>query len=118
MLIGASCPIEDDFTCPPLLLVLESAADDARVRCCGELDMATTAQLEDQVQHLVASGCSSVTLDLGSLTFFDCSGLRMLMRLKLEAELEGWGLTLLYGEGPVRRLIELTDTSTWFAEAA
>ena len=118
MLIGTSGPTTDDFQSPPLLLVLESAADSARVRCSGELDMATAEQLEDQVHHLVASGCTGVTLDLDPLTFFDCSGLRLLMRLKLDAEIEGWSLTLLYGEGVVSRLIELTETSTWFAEAA
>jgi anti-anti-sigma factor len=104
---------------PALLLVLEPAPDHAvRVRCSGELDLATTDHLETQVRRLVASGCNAVSLDLRGLGFFDCSGLRLLMRLKLDAATDGWSLGLVYGDGPVRRLLELTDTGAWFTEAA
>jgi anti-anti-sigma factor len=108
-------PTIEDFQWPPLLIVLESAPDSTRMRCRGELDLATVDQLEREVRRVVASGCSVVALDLRDLSFFDCSGLRLLMRLKHDAATEGWTLSLRYGSGPVARLLELTRTQDQLA---
>ena len=116
--MGASTrPEVDGFQGGPLLLALESAAQSTRVYCSGELDLATVEQLERDVSRVVASGCSAVTLDLRGLTFFDCSGLRLLTRLRLDAAIDGWTLRVAYAGGPVGRVLELTDTQDWLAEA-
>ena len=110
-------PTVEDYGSPPLLLMLEPAAESTRVRCNGELDLATVDQLECEVRRIVASGCSAVTLDLRDLGFFDCSGLRLLQRLKHDAATQGWTLSLVYGGGLVGRLLELTHTQDEFAES-
>jgi anti-anti-sigma factor len=100
------------------LVVLEPAAEGMCVRCRGELDLATVDQLEREVRRVVASGCRAVTLDLRELGIFDCSGLRLLMRLKHDAAIEGWTLNVRHAGGMVGRLLELTYTEDWLAGCA
>jgi anti-sigma B factor antagonist len=79
-----------------------------RVRPVGELDLATVAGLEQELERVRASGATSVVLDLRSLTFMDSTGLSMTLRWALEASRDGFDFSLVRGEGAVRRLFELT----------
>jgi anti-anti-sigma factor len=49
-----------------------------------------------------------VTVDLRGLTFIDSTGLRLLIRLDQRARTDGCTLTLVDGEGPAHRLLQLT----------
>lgn len=82
--------------------------DHVVVVAAGELDLATADVLETEVAELFERGVTAVTVDLRRLTFMDSSGLRLLIRLDERARTDGCAFALRDGEGPVRRLLELT----------
>lgn len=74
----------------------------------GELDLATAATLEGELQAAEASGAHTVVLDLSGLTFMDSTGLRTI--LVAERRLTGAGRRLCLVRGPraVDRVFTLT----------
>jgi anti-sigma B factor antagonist len=64
------------------------------VAIAGELDLSTVPELAARLQALREQRHTTVTLDLGDLTFMDSSGLRLLIELDGQAKQEGWQLTL------------------------
>lgn len=81
------------------------------VALSGELDLASTAHLDQHLTQILASG-DAVELDLSGLTFIDSTGLGLLVRRSLSAR-DGNKLKILHTElsDQVRRLIELTNTA-------
>jgi len=71
----------------------------------GELDLSTLGELEAALPEL--SPQDRLVLDLRPLAFMDSSGIRLVMRLDVEARSRGWTLTLVSRAGAVRRLLEL-----------
>jgi len=96
-----------------------SRSDGARtvVEAHGELDLATVPAVEGEVQELRARGARRIVLDLREVTFMDSSGLSLLLRLDAEARSNGLTFAIVEGEGPVRRLLELTDLADGFRHA-
>ena len=80
----------------------------------GELDLGTVPAVEREVQELRARGVTQVVLDLRELTFIDSSGLSLLLRLDAEARANGFSFAITEGDGPVRRLLQLTDLADGF----
>lgn len=80
----------------------------------GELDLATAPRAEQWVRALYERGFTSVALDLRDLTFVDSSGLKLLLDLHDLAAAEDFRFALVDGEGPIRRLLELTALSDHF----
>jgi anti-sigma B factor antagonist len=72
----------------------QSEGENLTLSVDGELDLSTVPLLE---QHIDAIGQSptTLTLDLGGLTFMDSSGLRLLIELNERAKSEAWKLSLL-----------------------
>jgi anti-anti-sigma factor len=81
--------------------------DDARCRLyvAGEIDMATAAQLKDELtKGLEAWGRAEI--DLAGVSFIDCSGLRIL--ISAASTLRGKAtIRLMCVSQPVRRVLEL-----------
>lgn len=72
----------------------------------GELDLATVGLLEQHLEEVLSGGARSVVVDLTGLTFMDSNGLRLL--LEFRNRLPDGRLVVAAGNGPVRRLFELT----------
>ncbi|HEV7774196.1 MAG TPA: STAS domain-containing protein [Conexibacter sp.] len=62
-------------------------------------------------------GFATIVLDLRQLTFMDSTGLRLLLRLDAESRSDGFRFAIVDGEGPVRRLLELTQFDRQFRRA-
>jgi anti-sigma B factor antagonist len=111
-------PVAEPAPSQPLLHVVALEPSPGRgravVRCVGELDIATAADLEQKIRQLTDRGITSIAIDLRQLTFIDCSGLRLLTTLKNQADEHGRTIDVLYSDGPVSRLIELTRLSSRF----
>jgi anti-anti-sigma factor len=86
----------------------EFEADACRLTVIGELDIATTPQLEEAAHATIARGVIDVTVDLRQVTFMDSSGLRALIVLNDRASTEGWALGLLRPAGPPLAILALT----------
>jgi len=85
--------------------------DHMTLRCSGELDLETAARLESHARRALDRRCGTVTLDLRELTFMDCRGLAVLLELELLALEGGWMFSVSHPDGPVRRLLELTEVA-------
>jgi anti-anti-sigma factor len=71
----------------------------------GELDLATTAELEATLPEPAAG--DTVVLDLRELSFIDSSGIHAIMRLDVAARAQGWSLVAVRGRPAVQRVLDL-----------
>jgi anti-sigma B factor antagonist len=76
------------------------------LRLFGELDVSSSAALEDEL-HRVSSS-SLIVLDLRELEFIDSTGLGVLVKTHQRMRDEGDQLAVIEGNGQVKRLLELT----------
>lgn len=91
--------------------------DDHRgvVRPHGELDVATVPAVERAALDVWSDGADALVLDLSAVTFFDSSGLQLLIRLKsLADDVAPRRLALADCSEPVRRVLELTRLADRF----
>ncbi|WP_409330785.1 STAS domain-containing protein [Trujillonella humicola] len=81
------------------------------LRVRGELDIATAPQLGSAVADVLASGATSLVVDLGDTTFLDSSGARQLIRTAKHCGDVGVGLQVVCpaGNRPVRLVIDLLE---------
>jgi anti-anti-sigma factor len=82
--------------------------DAARVYVGGELDIATTPQLE---RTLAASQARLVVLDLRELAFIDCCGIHAIIRAGIRARQAGRRLVLVRVPANVDRMLTLTGSA-------
>ena len=80
----------------------------------GELDLAAAPRLATVLSMAVASPEPVVVLDLGPATFIDSTALGAIMSASSEAETAGKALIVAVAEGPVRRLLEITNLTGRF----
>ncbi len=82
------------------------------VRVSGEIDTATSAPLADTLaSHLLAAEPGAcVLLDLGTVTFIDGRGLRVLLEATATARARGAVLAIVECPPCLSRLMKLTDT--------
>lgn len=85
----------------------------------GELDVATTPHLSDELAA-VRGSCTSMVIDLGELAFIDSTGLRALLVEHRLAEAGGRQLVFRAGAPGIQRVFALTglDEVLWFRDGA
>ena len=81
-----------------------------RVAPIGELDMATTPELERTIRQLLELAFDRLTLDLAQVSFADARLLRLILELDASRQMGELSLTLLPGPDEVQRLFEVTGT--------
>src|SRR5690242_6081648 len=74
----------------------------------GELDLASSAALEDEVARVLKSGSELIVLDLRALEFMDSTGLSTLVKAHQRAGEAGKRFGLVRGPQQVQRLLNLT----------
>jgi anti-sigma B factor antagonist len=74
----------------------------------GELDLASCAALERELERVQSSRSQRLVLDLSELTFMDLSGLRVIIAAHRQAERGGKRLVLAHVRPSIMRLLELT----------
>jgi anti-sigma B factor antagonist len=75
----------------------------------GEIDVATSPQLRNQLSALVARGARDITLEFGGVSFIDSSGLGVLVGTYKRLREEGDGSIRIVGAQPsVRKVFEIT----------
>ena len=90
----------------------ERRGDAAVLLLSGEVDVAASGAVRARVDE---SAAGTLVVDLSAVTFVDSSGLRELLRARMECERRN-GRLVLAGVPPVlQRLLDLTGTSSMFA---
>ncbi|THC40434.1 STAS domain-containing protein [Streptomyces sp. A1499] len=76
----------------------------------GELDIDRAAQLQPDLFHDLLHSIAGLDLDLMAVTFCDCSGLNLLLRLHRQAVRQGKTLVISAMSPAVARILDLTRT--------
>src|SRR3954468_3241779 len=80
----------------------------------GDLDMAATPELSTVMLMAARSPGSLVVLDLAGVGFIDSTALGTLLKAGGEVESAGKRLRGVCADGPVRRLLEMTNLTNRF----
>jgi anti-anti-sigma factor len=80
----------------------------------GELDIAATPELSTVLLMTASSPGTLVVLDLAGVSFIDSTALGTLLNAGGEIESAGKRLRIVCAEGPVRRLLEMTNLTNRF----
>ncbi len=77
----------------------------------GELDLASSPALEQELERVAASSPALVIIDLRGLDFMDSTGLSVLIRAHQRAQEGGHRIGIVNGSRQVRRLLSLTGVA-------
>ena len=80
----------------------------------GELDIAATPELSTVMLIAAGSPGTLVVLDLADVEFIDSTALGTILKSAGEIESSGKRLRIVCGDGPVRRLLEMTNLTNRF----
>jgi anti-sigma B factor antagonist len=80
----------------------------------GELDLAAAPRLATVLSIATAGAEPTVVLDLTAVDFIDSTALGAIMHASTEAEATGKKMLVVALEGPVRRLLEITNLTGRF----
>lgn len=89
-----------------LALTTRQAAEATVVTVTGELDVLTARKLMPQLDDIVRRHQGDAVIDLSQAEFIDSFGLTVLLNTQRRLARQGRNLTVICGEGPVRRAIE------------
>jgi anti-sigma B factor antagonist len=77
----------------------------------GELDLASSPALEEELERVAKSDATVIVVDLAELEFMDSTGLSVLVRAHQRAQDSGRRLGLVNGSQQVQRLLALTGVA-------
>jgi anti-anti-sigma factor len=77
----------------------------------GELDIASTPELELALAEATADAVAEIVLDLRELTFMDSTGLRALAQANARAGDHGIALSIIRGPRQIERVLEISGLS-------
>lgn len=92
--------------------LLDLVSTDDGLRLIGEIDAASSVELASRLDPLPGH-TPRVELDLGSISFIDSSGLRVLIDAHLRAQNEGRRLVIVTPSPSVRRLLEISGLTDY-----
>ena len=101
----------DVTTGPKYRIEIGTFGDHRLVTAKGEIDMASAPELQAALSE---EPSKTVLADLADVGFMDSTGLRSLLLARDAIDEAGGQLRLVYGEGPVQRIIDLTGLSDRF----
>jgi anti-sigma B factor antagonist len=93
----------------PLDVTTEQHPGQTRVVLVGELDIATTQELENELTAIEADSPGVLVLDMRRVEFVDSTGLRALIAADERARSEGRRLAIVQGPNAVERLLSVTQ---------
>lgn len=77
----------------------------------GELDLASSPALQEELDRVAASDAQLLIIDLRDLDFMDSTGLSVLVRAHQRIEEQGRQLAMVKGPQQVQRLLSLTGVA-------
>ena len=83
----------------------------AVVSVSGELDLASSPALEEELERVGTSDATFVIVDLRELEFMDSTGLSVLIKAHQRAEDNGQRFAVVRGPQQVQRLLSLTGVA-------
>ena len=91
-----------------LKVSVDEAEGQVSVSFHGDVDLADAERVEEALHDAVSRGGEAgVSVDLRGVTFLGSTGVRLLLEAGEHARRRGGGLSLVLGDGPARRVIDL-----------
>jgi anti-anti-sigma factor len=97
-----------------LRLAIQDHGDRATIQVAGEVDLATSPQLQAVLVDLVDRGFHQLIVDLGQVTFLDCAGIGTLVDTRRRVLAHGGSLKLVRPRPFVQRVLALTGMTMVF----
>ena len=94
-----------------LKITIEPLNESCVIRARGELDRSTANGLRAALDAARADGVTTL-LDLSAVSFIDSAGLRVLLRTARAADAHHWGCFIVRASSVVRRLVEVSGTTS------
>jgi anti-sigma B factor antagonist len=90
---------------------VERQSEDHTVRVIvhGEVDVATGPRLAEEVRAAESAEPERLVIDLREVTFFDSTGLQIILDAEVRARNAPWALVVAPGQGEPRRILELAE---------
>jgi anti-anti-sigma factor len=95
----------------PFALERQLSSGTARIVVRGELDLETGPRAEEELRRAENDRPPVLVLDLRDVTFFDSTGLQIVLDADVRAREEGRTLIVLPGDGEPRRILELAEVA-------
>ena len=110
--------MSDNFRAPPFSVEVARDGPSATVAVLGELDIATSPQLQGAIASL-EPGYARLVIDLSRCSFFASSGISILLDEHARGEEEGFEVVVIKARPDVQRMFDLTrlDEKLTFQEA-
>ena len=90
---------------------VRNADDSTVISVSGELDLASSPALEEELERVAQSDAQLVVVDLRNLEFMDSTGLSVLVRAHQRASENGQRFGVVKGPQQVQRLLTLTGVA-------
>lgn len=90
-----------------LMLRSERDGDVHTIRLLGELDLASAAEVEEELKALEATDAAAIVIDLADLTFIDSTGITLLVAAEVRSRADSNRLRVLRGPASVQRVFEI-----------
>jgi anti-anti-sigma factor len=91
---------------------IDDTAAPVRVVATGEVDAASAPLLAEAIATAVSNDDGPIVLDLGSVTFFDSSGLRAVTAAVSDAERTGQRVSVAVASDVVERIFTMTGLTS------
>lgn len=95
----------------PFAVERQLSEDAVTIVVRGELDVETGPRLEEELRRAEADRPDRLVLDLREVTFFDSTGLQIVLDADVRAREEGREFVVLPGEGEPLRVLELAEVA-------
>ncbi|MFJ9566366.1 ANTAR domain-containing protein [Streptomyces fuscichromogenes] len=97
-------------------LLVRAGPDGVRVKVTvgGEFCLDNSQDLRHALTHALARSVEGIDLDLGGMTFADCSALNVLLAVRRQAVHDGKTVTVTAASPVVERLLTVTETHALF----
>jgi anti-sigma B factor antagonist len=101
-----------------LLIRSERLQDVYVLEPSGEIDLAVTDLLDEEVQRAEAGDAETILLDLGRLEFIDCTGIQTLLRIRERSATDGDRVRIRHVPNHVQRLMRVAGVEEMLPLAA
>jgi anti-anti-sigma factor len=95
----------------PFSIERQLEEDRVRVIVRGELDVETGPRLAEELLAVEATAPATLVLDLREVSFFDSTGLQLVLDAEVRAREQERTLVVLPGEGEPLRVLELAEVA-------
>lgn len=94
---------------------VEATADDARIRCIGDLNGRADAAMDEAYTAAAAAGAARITLDFTGCGYINSTGIALIVRLLTSARADGRSVRAVGLTEHYRQIFEITRLSDYMA---